>query len=272
MIKTKLFLTAAAGFGVLASPALAQVTGTVGAGVSHIEADAGSFDGNDDAYGLAGGIVVPMSGSLALLADVSYEHTASADTDLATGTVHLVSRNEAQAFGGYAGLVDADGDNAYVLGGEYAKFFGRSTLALAGGYGSLDDADVDLLGVNGEYRYFLSDDFRLNGGLGWTRADSNGGDADLLQFSLGGEYRIPGTAASIGATYIRAEADDFDYSSDTFALTLNFDFGNKTLKVRDRSGNTFGPLGGLGGGGKAGSVFGQFEVEQMSKPEVSAFK
>jgi hypothetical protein len=247
-MKKRLLLTAALGFGLLATPALAQVTGTVGVNASHSEIDAGAFDADDDAYGLNGAVSIPVGGSLAVLLDGSYSHADEADTDLFAGTAHLITRNDSRAFGGFIGLADVDDETAVIGGGEYAKFFSNSTLALGAGYGQLDDADVDLYGLSGEYRYFLTDNLRLDAGLGWTKADATFGDADIWTAGVGVEYRIANSPVSVGANYLRGEAnDDFDVSSDVFGIFARWDFGNGSLKARDRTGNTFGQFGGVGG-------------------------
>lgn len=246
-MKTKLLLTAAIGFGLLASPALAQVTGTVGVNAAHSEAESNGFEADDDSYGLNGGVSIPVGGSLSVLLDASWSHADEADADLLAGTAHLITRNDSHAFGGFVGLADVDDENALIGGGEYAKFFSNSTLAVGAGYGQLDDADVDLYGINGEYRFFFTDNLRLDAGLGWTKADGQGGDADVITAGLGVEYRIPGSPVSIGANYLHGEADDFDLESDVFGITARWDFGNGSLKARDRTGNTFGQFGGVGG-------------------------
>jgi len=246
-MKKRLLLTAALGFGLLATPALAQVTGTVGVNASHSEAELGNLSADDDAYGINGGVSIPVGGSLSVLLDASYSHADDADTDLVAGTAHLITRNDSHAFGGFIGLADVDDETAVIGGGEFAKFFSNSTFAVGAGYGQLDDSDVDLYGLNGEYRYFFTDNLRLDVGLGWTKADGQGADADIYTAGLGVEYRIPGSPVSVGASYLHGEADDFDADSDVFGITARWDFGNGSLKARDRTGNTFGQFGGVGG-------------------------
>jgi hypothetical protein len=246
-MKTKLLLSLTTGLLLVSAPAYAQVTGTVGANFAHQEVEVGGFEGDGEAYGLNGGITIPTGGSLAVLLDAGWTHADDADTDVVAGTAHLISRNESHAFGGFLGVADTDGDTAYVGGAEFAKFFSNTTLALSAGLGQVDEADADLYGVNGEYRIFATDNLRFDLGAGWTKADGNGGDADILSLGAGVEYRIPSSPVSVGAGYTYAEADDFDIESNTFALTLKFDFGHDSLKARDRNGNTFGTFGGLGG-------------------------
>lgn len=232
-----------AGLSMVSGAAFAQV-GTVGAGIQHADTDFG----DSDAINVNGGAAFQMGGNLAVLVDAGYTTNDDTDVDLLTGTAHLISRDANGAFGGFVGLANVDGggsdDNLWTVGGEYAAFFDSSTFAATVAYATADDTDVDVWGLSGEYRIFANNDLRFDLGGGWANIDGPGGDADAFHADAGVEYRFSGTPFSIGGniSYV-----DIDGGGDATVVgaTLRFDFGNDSLKSRDRTGNTFGSFGGL---------------------------
>jgi len=228
----------AAGFSMIAGAAHAQVVGTVGANYSRTDTDFG----DTDAYGVNGGITIPTSGSLAVLLDAAWSTNDDADIDLLSGAAHLISRNSDHAFGGFLGLANVEGSggdlDSWGGGGEFAKFFTNSTLVGTVSYSTIDDLDTDTWGLSGEYRIFASDNLRFDLGAGWNNLDAGGGDADGFQLGAGVEYRFANSPFSIGGNvgYLDLDGDGVT----TFGVTGRFDFGNDSLKARDRTGNTFG--------------------------------
>lgn len=231
-----------AGLSMLSGAAYAQ-SGHVG--VSYSRADFGGAEA--DGYGIDGAVTIQTGNSWNVLLDGSFSDSNDTDVQSLAGTVHFITRSDTSAWGGYVGLTDTDDTNAYVVGGEYARFMGNSTLALGLGYGSVDDVDVDLYGVNGEYRIFANDNLRFDFGAGLARAEAGGADADVLSLGAGVEYRFANSPFSLGASYTYVDIDDFGIDGNVIGITARWNFGDSSLKERDRSGNTFGPLGGFGG-------------------------
>jgi hypothetical protein len=231
-----------AGLSMVSGAAFAQTSGTVGVNYSHVDAG-----GDADAYGVSGGVTIPTGGSLAVLLDGSYSKNDDYNIDTLTGTAHLITRDDSRAWGGFVGLsnVDTGGSDydAWGVGGEYAKFFTGSTLAFTVGYASIDDLDADAVGVLGEYRIFATDNLRFDIGAGWAKVDTGFGDDDGTEIGAGVEYRFNGAPVSLGAnvSHIDSGGSNVDY----IGASLRFDFGNGSLKERDRKGNTFGGLSGL---------------------------
>lgn len=232
-----------AGFSMISGTAFAQV-GTIGAGVSHVDTDFGDAD----SMGVNGGVAIPTGGNLTVLLDGSYTTNDDADVDTLAGTAHLISRDSNGAWGGFAGLANVDAGGAdqdlWTVGGEYAAFYENSTFAATLAYATADDTDVDVWGLSGEYRMFMNDDLRFDVGGGYANISGPGADADAFHVDAGVEYRFSGTPFSIGAN---ASYVDLDGGGDATIIgaTLRFDFGNGSLKSRDRTGNTFGSFGGL---------------------------
>jgi hypothetical protein len=231
-----------AGFSMISGTAFAQ-TGTVGAGVSHVDTDFG----NADSYNVNGGAAFQMGGNLAVLVDAGYSSSDDTNTDVLTGTGHLISRDANGAFGGFVGLgnVDAGGGGVdlWTAGGEYAAFYDNSTFVATVAYANADDVNVDIWGLSGEYRMFMGNNLRFDLGAGYARIDS-GANADAFQVGAGVEYRFEGTPFSLGGNIAYVDLDGGGDAT-IVGATLKFDFGNDSLKSRDRTGNTFGSFGGL---------------------------
>lgn len=232
-----------AGLSMITGTAQAQ-TGTVGVNYTKVDSDLG----DTDAYGINGGFAFEAGNGLAVLVDGSFSTNNDTDVELVTGTAHLITRDADSAWGGFVGLANIDvgiGDvDAYTAGGEYARFFDTSTFAAQLAYLSIDDTDIDIWGLSGEYRIFSDDNLRFDVGAGWAQIDTPFGDSDGFQVGVGVEHRFAGSPISIGGNVSYLDSDGSDAT--VFGATLRFDFGNESLKGRDRKGNTFGSFGGLG--------------------------
>lgn len=232
-----------AGLSMVSGAAFAQV-GTVGAGVSHVDTDFG----DSDSMGINGGVAIPTSGNFTVLLDGAYNTNDDTDVDTLAGTAHLISRDGNGAWGGFAGLANIDGGGSdadvWTVGGEYAAFFDSSTFVATLAYANADDVNVDIWGLSGEYRMFMNDDLRFDVGGGYANIDGGAAAVDAFHLDAGVEYRFAGSPISIGAN---ASYVDLDTGGDATIIgaTLRFDFGNGSLKSRDRTGNTFGSFGGL---------------------------
>jgi len=234
-----------AGLSMVSGAAFAQTSGTIGATVAHVDPDNGD---NSQSYGINGAAAMSLGGNLAVLVEGAYDTNDDADIDTLSGSAHLISRDASQAFGGFVGLANVDGGGAdadvWSVGGEYAKFFDASTLAFTAAYASADDTDVDAYGLHGEYRVFFDDNTRFDIGLGWANIDTAFGDGDGFQFSTGVEYRFADSPISLGGNFSYYDVADADAVM-VVGATLRFDFGNASLKARDRTGNTFASTNGL---------------------------
>ncbi len=220
-----------AGLSMISGTAFAQ-TGSVGANFTKIDSDFGDAD----SYGVDGEVIFDVGSGWAGIVEGSFSD--SDDTDSAIGaTGHMINRGANNAWGGFIGLTDSDGSNVLSVGGEYAQFFDASTLAANLTYSTDDDADVDLVALNGAYRIFASDNLRFDIGASLGRAESGGVDADVNSIGVGVEYRFDQSPFSIGAAYTRADGDIAE--ADILGVTFRWNFGDTTLKAADRAGKTF---------------------------------
>ncbi|NEX93121.1 porin [Caulobacter sp. 17J65-9] len=234
-MKNVLFASAALAVVALAAPAFAQdASGYVGGSYAKTDTDFGDAD----TWGLDGAVAFSATDKLGVQIDAGYANTdvdGFDSSDAYNANVHLFTRNDAWAVGGFAGVTDAEDSTTWNIGAEGAKYLDNVTLAGAVAYANNDDADVDVWGIGGEARYFVSDNFRLNGGLSYADADVE----KAWTVGLGGEYQFAATPVSLYAGYEHTKFDEADIDADKFTVGVRYNFGGQTLKGRDRSGASF---------------------------------
>ncbi len=238
---------AAAALAAAAAPgvAAAQATGYVGAVYSN--SDFGGATDDVDAWGAEGAVAFSGSGSIVFEVDASVVTTddSGGGDDTGYGLVgHLYGRNDDHLFGGFVGIAGSDSSETWIAGLEANKYFANWTLAGALFYGNNDDADADGFGANVEGRFFLSDNFRLNGNIGWVSVDAGtAGDDDAMLYGVGGEFQFPTVPISIGAGWNTIDFDGGDV--DTWTVGVRYNFGGTTLRDRDRNGASQASVVGL---------------------------
>ena len=213
----------------LAVPGVAAAQpGYVGAQFGNVDSDGG----DDDFYGVEGAVAFAGSGSIVF--EVNAGYTDFDEGDEGYNLVgHVYGRNDDHLFGAFVGIGGSDDSETYVVGLEANKYFANWTLAGAVAYGSNDDADVDGFGVNAEARYFINDNFRLDGTIGWANLDDGTNEEDGFAYGVGGEYQFAQVPVSITAGYSTVDFDGGD--SDTWSIGLRYNWGG-TLRDRDRNG------------------------------------
>ena len=197
-------------------------------------------EGEDiNTWNLEGVAVVPLGERFSVQVDASYTGVSEDDFsgNVTSGSAHLIMRDDSYALGGYIGFGSAEDVSTLIAGGEAAWFLGPSTIALGAGYGQadVDDDSIDVYGVNGEYRFFFTEDFRLDARLGYQGASESGEDETFTSFGVGGEWRPTRYPVSIFANYDRLEGDNFDGSLSSYQFGLRILFGpGDTLMSRER--------------------------------------
>jgi hypothetical protein len=240
----KAFVFGAVGaLALLAAAPASAATGYVGAAYQRAEVDTGAGDADVDQWGVEGAVAFNAAASLGLDFDAAYAD--SDDADSTTGAAaHLYAKGAGYKFGGFVGLADAADDTVWSVGVEGQRNFGQFTLAGAVGYANADDADADIWGVDVEGRVFASDNFRLDGKLGWATIDAGGAEDDVLSLGVGAEYQFTAAPVSLRAGYTRSELDEADITSDAFTVGIRYNWGG-SLKDRDENGPSFAGLSSL---------------------------
>jgi len=227
-----------------AAPALAQqATGFVDANVGSLNLDAGGPDQDVDLMGVHGTVAFPVGQGLTLQGNLGFDHLDDpVDGDNVSASANFGMRNANYALGAYVAYKDNEllDDKFLGFGGEYVYYMPQMTLSIGGGFGTYDDADADLYGISGVGRYFVSDNLRIDGRIGYTNIDS-GGESDGIGAGVGAEWKPDNFPISIFGGYDFQTLDSGTLDTDVSVWTLGarFDFGNGTLKARDREGPAF---------------------------------
>ena len=237
-MNTKLFATAALIAAAVSAPAFAQSIGSVGAAVNYTDINT-RFGGNDGTSAvLDGSVAIPLQGAWTVTAngDVAISDNDLSDETVASGAVHLTTTlGNGYRVGAFTALSRPSNDTLWAVGAEAQKYLENVTLTGLVAYGQSNELDADLWAVRGEARYFVSDNFRLNAGAGWSRIDTNV-DADLWDVNAGGEYKFANSGWSTFAKYTHAESKDLaKLNSDAVKVGFRYTFGG-SLKDRDRAG------------------------------------
>jgi hypothetical protein len=250
-----LIIGAAALFAV-ASPGIAMAqTGYVDVAYANTDVDFGGADGEADGWA-AGGAAAFDAHALGFQIDGevgSAEGDGGGDADYWNLGGHVFTRNADFLIGGAVsfGNVDSDaGDSDYwTVAAEGQMYLDRTTLDAAVSYTEADDVDLNLTALDLGATHFVTDNFSIDGGVGFANAETGGGDADIITYRIGAEYQFAAMPISVFGGYAHAEADDFDTDADTLSIGVRYNFGD-SLFDRNRSGAS------LARGGVAGRFLG----------------
>lgn len=249
-MKTLLLATAAAA-ALFAAPAMAQDSGVGSAGVtlgaSQVDVLGSEATIETAAVDVAvatdiAGFTVTIDGGF----NTGLDDDDGVDSSVA-GRIHGSKAFGDFRAGAYFGSSEVLGDYMQTYGVEGQYYMDQLTLSGSVAYETIDDVDADAWSVAGDVAYFISPNFRVNGGLGFTKIEAFGGDADAWQGDVGGEYKFGESPFSAFANISHAELEDADLSVDTFTFGVRLSFGGD-LQTRDRKGGDLGrSAAGLGG-------------------------
>lgn len=154
-------------------------------------------------------------------------------------TGHLFTRSETGLFGGYLGYdtVDLGGSSnadEWSAGVEGQYYTGRTTWTGALGYADTE-GDVSVTHLDGEARHFVTDNFSLQGNLGYGNVNfDGGGDDDYVSYGIGAEYQLSTAPVSFYGGLQRVDLDGGDI--DSIGAGVRWNFGGQSLFERNRSG------------------------------------
>ncbi len=132
----------------------------------------------------------------------------------------------------------------YIVGPEAQVYFGSVTLYGQLYYGQIDaefPIDADIWGARGVARYFLHDNFKVEGEVGYRTLDFGEGDLDQWTLAAQADYRFDNTPFSVFGRYqFDNYSGDGDGELNTHKILVGFrgSFGADTLKAEDRYGAT----------------------------------
>lgn len=165
------------------------------------------------------------------------------DVDLWRFGGHAFARGTDWLLGGYAGYesIDAGSSNdEWVVAAEGQYHVDRMTLAATVAYSELEASPItfEMWNVGGTLRYFLTDNFSLEGNAAWLNTEISpvGASADGSVLGLGAEYQFDGAPVGIFAGYRHTDIGGGAEETDTWGAGIRWNFGEGTLMQRDRSG------------------------------------
>ena len=250
-MKTQLFVAASVAALAFSVPAFAQQVGSVGAAVNYSDIDSKVVNANGTSVKIDGSVAVPVgtAWTVTVNGDVSISDNDISDETVASGAAHLTTKvGDSWRVGGFTALSRPSNDTLWAVGAEAHKYFDKVTLSGLVAYGQSNDLDADLYAVRGEARYFVTDDFRLDGGLGYSKIDT-AIEADAWDASVGGEYKFASSGWSTFGKYTHTESEDLaDLKSDAVKIGVRYTFGG-SLKARDAAGADLATAGDLFGFG-----------------------
>ncbi|MGE0828335.1 MAG: hypothetical protein AB7O04_03170, partial [Hyphomonadaceae bacterium] len=147
---------------------------------------------------------------------------------------HLFYRNADWLAGGFVAVATNDDSTAWGLGGEGDYYLNSWTLGGQVAYWNLDDADADLVDVNGHARKYVDENLYLEGRAGWgnVSVDLPGAeDVDYWTVGFGGEKLFEQIPVSVHAGIDYLDADDASATMLTVGVRWN---GNASRTLRDR--------------------------------------
>ncbi|MBY0562588.1 MAG: hypothetical protein K2P58_00280 [Hyphomonadaceae bacterium] len=226
-------IASAAALLALAAPGMAAAqTGYVGL----------SYSSNDDSEinttALSGAVALGSSFQL----DGTYanaEADGGGEADFWNLGGHLFNRSGNMLWGGYLGYstLDFAGDSLdeWTIAGQMQYYADRTTFSGDLSYSQAEFlVDLDVWGLDGEIRHFATDNFSIQGNLGYFDASADGGaSVDGLRYGIGAEWQLSGAPFSIYGGWQQIDVEDEDASS--LGVGVRWNFGG-TLFERNRSG------------------------------------
>lgn len=241
-------LLAASAFAALlvAAPAFAQDaqgSGNIGLSYGRATLDDGVDEVEGDVVALTGSFASDTGGSIDAQIDVNGLFNVDAEDGdeefSADATINVFHRNDSFAIGVFAGGSNVLEQSFGGYGVQGQLYLPQLTIAGTIGQGDAEGDTGRLRAAQAEVRFFVSDDFRIDAGVGVVSTDVTGDEEQAVNVGVGAEYRITGTQFSVFGSYSRLEADEFDLTADVFRIGVRYAFGEGSLKARDRSGASF---------------------------------
>jgi hypothetical protein len=218
--------------------------------IGGIRFDAGEFDDDAWIFGGAARANYAFTSHWNIQGDLFGESTRFDDFnfDHIGAGAHLFWRDPNSFALGVFGSVTSIGSfidlKEYLIGPEGQVYFGNLTLYGQAYYGKLDSSDgfnADIWGARGVARYFLHDNFKLEGEVGFRNYSEGGDDLDVWTLAAQADYRFADSPFSVFGRYqfdTFSDGPGADLDTHKFLVGFRGTFGAKTLMEEDRYGAT----------------------------------
>jgi hypothetical protein len=185
--------------------------------------------------------------------DGGYTHIDDADANQWNVGAHLFSRSDQWLWGGYAGYSNISPDvgddvSEWTVALQTQFYMPRTTFSGDLSYSQISDfpilGDITTTQIDGEARFFATDNFSIQGNLGWGNLDTDAlGSGDFWTYGVGAEWQADSFPVSVFANWQGFDSDDADTAS-TWRIGVRYNWGG-TLLERNRSGAGLNQPGGV---------------------------
>jgi len=174
--------------------------------------------------------------------DAGYTNINDIDASEWNVGAHLFSRSDTWLWGVYGGYqtISGSGDdvNEWTVAGQVQYYMPRTTLSGNLSYSGISDlplvGDVNTTQISGEARFFATDNFSIEGNLGWGNLDADAGSGNFTTYGVGAEWQADTFPVSVFAGWQGFDTEASD-SSSAWRIGVRYNWGG-TLLQRNRSG------------------------------------
>lgn len=171
--------------------------------------------------------------------DAGYTNVES-EVDVFDLGAHVFSRSDAWLWGGYVGYhhISESGDaGEWTIAGQTQYYMPRTTLSGNLAYSQTTNGgggDFHTISIDGDARFFATDNFSFDGGLGYGNIDvDGGGSGHYWTYGLNAEYQFDAAPVSIYGGWNGLDVEGGH--SNAWTIGIRYNWGG-TLLQRDRSG------------------------------------
>lgn len=237
-MKRKIAFLGAAVVALMAAGAAQAGTGAGYVGVNYN----GSDEDDANSWGVNGAAVLDDSATgFNIQVDGAYNTFNDLDANVIGIGMHAFTRSENWLVGAYAGYDTVDDDsntdiNEWTVAAQTQFYMDRITLSADLSYGGLNllGEDLDTTQIDGEVRYFATDNFSVQGNVGFGKLDSDFGDGNFNTYGAGAEWKLDASPISFVAGVQNFDPENGD-SSTSYSVGVRYAWGGSLLE-RNRSG------------------------------------
>jgi hypothetical protein len=138
--------------------------------------------------------------------------------------------------------------NEWTVALQTQFYMPRTTISGNLSYSSISDlpllGDTNTTQIEGEARFFATDNFSIQGNLGWGNLDTDAlGSDDFWTYGVGAEWQADSFPVSVFATWQGINSDNVS-SDGSWRIGVRYNWGG-TLLERNRSGAGLSRPGGI---------------------------
>lgn len=146
----------------------------------------------------------------------------------------LSTRNDSYGYGAFVGYSSIDGeDSELAIGGFGQLYRGNTNWTAQLGYADTESS-ISITHLDGEGRFFLTENISVQANLGYGNIDNDFGGDDYWTAGVGAEWQITGSNVSLNGGWQRVEFANG--STDTLGAGIRFHLDGGSLMDRSRSG------------------------------------